>query len=128
MLVYFAHPVSDYGSERQFRAIAAISNYRNNFRVESPDQPHHQAGYAERGMDYFKGVVERCQGLAFMRFPDGGIGAGVGREIRWALIGGLWLYEVFEGRVYPLQDMPTPILSVEDTRRLVAHFKEPSPC
>lgn len=123
MKLYFAHPVTDYGTARQTQAIAGLvahfADLGRPLQVENPDQPHHQAGYQAEGMAYFKRVVETCQALAFMRFPDGSIGAGVGKEIHWALTGNKWLYEVFHGKVYQVQDMPTPVLSVEETRALI---------
>lgn len=127
MRLYFAHPITDYGTERQEKAIASITAYFADvgrpIKLENPDQPHHKAGYAVSGMEYFKGVVEDCQGLVFMRFPNGAIGSGVGREIRWALVDNLWLYEVFGGTIYPLHDMPTPILTADETRALIAEIR-----
>lgn len=132
MKIYFAHPVTDYGTERQAKALAALRAHfvddlgRRHFEIENPDQPHHQAGYAEHGMEYFKAIVGECSHLAFMRFPDGSIGAGVGREINWAHIANLHVYEVFDGRLYPTPDKPSPILTVEETRETIAALSVPA--
>lgn len=129
MRLYFAHPVTDYGGERQRSAIAALERYwreersRQTLEIENPDQPHHQVGYAAHGMAYFKDLLKTCHSLAFMRFPNGAIGAGVGNEIKWALIGCLPVYEIFEGHLYSIQDIPTPILTVEETRSLIAEIR-----
>lgn len=129
MKIYFAHPVTDYGTERQARALAGIRAHfvddlgRRHLEIENPDQPHHQAGYDAGGMEYFKRVVEACSHLAFMRFPDGSIGSGVGREIRWAQVANLHLYEVFDGRLYHFDGKPTPILTVDETRATIARFR-----
>lgn len=128
MRIYFAHPVTDYGTEREANAVAVLESYWKESRgqrleIENPNQPHHQAGYVAGGMDYFKGVVDACWSLAFMRFPNGAIGAGVGREIRWAIINGKMIYEIFDGRIYQARSMPTPVLSVEDTRALIAKIR-----
>lgn len=129
MKLYFAHPITDYGTERQARAMADLRRFwaeerpRQPLEIENPDQPHHQAGYAEEGMAYFKKVVEACDMLAFMRFPDGAIGAGVGNEIRWALLGCYAVYELFDGWIYQVQNMPTPILTVEQTRAKIAQYR-----
>lgn len=129
MRIYLAHPVTDYGTERQAAAIAALRRYwaeeRANqpLEIENPDQPHHQEGYDREGMDYFKKVVESCDRLAFMRFPDGSIGAGVGREIRWGLLSCFAVYELFDDWLYQVQDMPTPILTVEHTRAKLAEIR-----
>ena len=128
MRLYFAHSVTDYGTERQTKALVGLNKHfaedlGRPLAIENPDQPHHQVGYAVSGMEYFKGVVEDCQALAFMRFPNGAIGAGAGREIGWALVDNLWLYEVFDGQVYRVDSMPTPVLSVEGTRALIAQLR-----
>ncbi|WP_142628101.1 hypothetical protein [Rhizobium sp. P007] len=129
MKIYLAHPVTDYGAERQAAAVAALRKYwveehpRQPLEIENPDQPHHQEGYNREGMDYFKKVVESCDRLAFMRFPDGSIGAGVGREIRWGLQSCFAVYELFNGWLYHVQNMPTPILTVEQTRAKIAEIR-----
>lgn len=129
MRLYFAHPITDYGTKRQTDALASLETYwreerpRQPLEIENPDQPHHQAGYAAQGMEYFKGVVETCWSLAFMRFPNGAIGAGMGREIRWALNNCAQVYELFDGRVYHAADMPTPVLTVEETRALISSLR-----
>ncbi|SFB52474.1 hypothetical protein SAMN03159496_04653 [Rhizobium sp. NFR07] len=129
MRIYLAHPVTDYGTERQAAAIAALRKYWAEERstqpleIENPDQPRHQDGYDREGMDYFKKVVESCDRLAFMRFTDGSIGAGVGREIRWGLLSCFAVYELFDGWLYHVQYMPTPILTVEQTRAKLAEIR-----
>lgn len=129
MRMYLAHPVTDYGTKRQADAIEALKTYwreerpRQPLEIENPDQPHHQAGYDAQGMAYFKGVVESCWSLAFMRFPNGAIGAGMGREIRWALTSYGQVYELFDGRIYQVLDMPTPVLTVDETRALIAEIR-----
>lgn len=129
MKIYFAHPITDYGTERQAQALAGLRAHfvddlgMRHFEIENPDQPHHDEGYKARGMDYFRDVVDSCWSLAFMRFPDGSVGAGVGREIGWALRNGKTLYEVFDGRVYHTHYRPTPILTVEETRATITRYR-----
>lgn len=129
MRIYFAHHVTDYGTERQAAAIAALKKYweeehpRQPLEIENPDQPHHQVGYDRQGMEYFKKVVHSCDRLAFMRFQDGAIGAGVGREIMWGLQSCFAVYELFNGWLYQVQNMPTPILTVEQTRAKIAETR-----
>lgn len=129
MRIYLAHPVTDYGTKRQADAIDALRKYwaeersSKQLEIENPDQPHHQNGYELEGMAYFKKVVESCDRLAFMRFSDGSIGAGVGREIRWGLQSCFAVYELFNGWLYHVQDMPTPILTVDQTREKIASIR-----
>ena len=117
MKIYLAHPITDYGTERQASAVAALEAM--GFAIENPDQPHHQEGYRREGMDHFRGIVLACDGLAFVRFPDSSIGAGVGREVEWAIKANKPVWELFKGRLYWCADKPTPILSVEDTRATI---------
>lgn len=119
--IYFAHPVTDYGTERQSAAIAYLSE---QWEVVNPDSPEHQAGYAANGMAYFERLAASCDLLAFMRFPDGSIGAGVGKEIKAAQDAGVrWIVEYFNGQCYPVYGDPTPVLSVAHTRALIAKLR-----
>lgn len=128
MNIYFAHPITDYGTERQASAIAAIEEYLGDaWQVENPDQPHHQVGYSEEGMLYFERLAASCDAIAFMRFPDGSIGAGVGKEIDAAQGSGRAVYEYFGGDLHAVYGMPTPILSVEDTRAAIKRYRVVAP-
>lgn len=115
MKVYLAHPVSEYGSERQRKIVAVIE--ASGRTVENPDRPYHQAGYKEHGMRYFEDLVCNCDELAFLRFPDGAIGAGVAKEIEAALRSGMRVYDASGGALAAIDGMmPEPVLSVEETR------------
>lgn len=121
--IYFAHPITDYGTERQAEAIAYLSR---DWKVVNPDHPDHQAGYAAEGMAYFERLAASCDVLAFMRFPDGSIGAGVGKEIEAAKQAGVrWIMEYFypTRHCFVVDGVPTPILSVAQTRALIAKLR-----
>jgi len=119
--IYFAHSVTDFGTERQERAIASLSEH---WEVVSPDFPEHQVGYAKEGMAYFERLAASCDLLAFMRFPNGSIGAGVGKEIEAAKGAGVrWILEWFDGQTFPVYGDPTPILSVSQTRALIERLR-----
>jgi hypothetical protein len=120
MRCYLAHPITDYGgSFRQQRAIKAIGD--RGGAVENPDMPWHQDGYKSHGMDYFLDVVRTCDILAFLPFPNGKIGAGVGKEIEAALTAGLTVFDV-TADFAPLTMMP-PVLTVEETREEIARLR-----
>lgn len=123
MRVYLAHPISYYdGTPTQVAAVKAINE--RGWQVENPDQPHHQAGYKERGMDHFIDVVQNCDGLAFIRFPDGAIGAGVAKEIEAALRQRKPLYDATSGQLTIQGEMmPFPVLSVEETRARITAWR-----
>lgn len=127
-LCYFAHPISEYGTAKQKKAIAFIK--RMGFSVLNPDTIAHQVGYKAagvKGMDYFVNLVKKCNALAFLRFPDGTIGAGVGLEIKTAFDTGLPVYEIeFEDERMDLtlmHNMPIPILSVTATREKLKQYR-----
>lgn len=123
MRCYLAHPVTDYGgSARQLAAVAAIEAH--GFAVENPDQHIHQEAYRQHGMQHFLDVVEDCDALAFVRFDDGYIGAGVAKEIECALRRGLTVYDASEGYLDPTGTMmPECVLTVEQTRAKIAYLR-----
>ena len=121
--LYFAHPVSDYGGPRQVAALRLFAEGR--WAVVNPDTRAYQIGYAEEGMPYFLGLVEACDALAFLWFPDGAIGTGVGAEIAAAFAAGLWVAEVClnePARLVVCEALPTPVLSVVETRHAVERW------
>jgi hypothetical protein len=125
MRIYFAHPVTDYGTNREGNVLTWLE--ADGWEVENPNQPHHQDGYARDGMVYFESLASSCDALVFTRFPDGSIGAGVGKEIDAAHGSGIPIYEWFGGELYSMYCMPTPVLSVEDTRSTITKLRQESP-
>lgn len=120
MKCYLAHPVTDYGrSVRQLLAILAIRE--RGWTVENPDTPEHTEAYKTLGMAHFAFVVQGCQALAFLRFPNKKIGAGVGKEIAAALSAGIPVYDVETMERYFA--MPAGILAVDETRDLIAEIR-----
>lgn len=113
---YFAHPVTDYGgSTRQVESIDRL--VAAGWSVVNPDHADHQAGYRDHGMQHFLDAVGTCDALAFLRFPNGDVGAGVGKEIEEALRLGLPVYDVADG-MRPITARPA-VLTVDDTRALI---------
>lgn len=122
MRIYLAHPVTDYGTDRQAAAVALIK--ANGWQVENPDQPHHDAAYKAHGMQHFVELVEDCNGLTFLRFDDQAIGAGVAKEIETALRLGLPVWDASDGRMMSIGSMmPYPVLTVDQTREKVASIR-----
>lgn len=126
-LCYFAHHVTDYGTEREQRSLDLLEE--NGFTVENPNTPENDVAYQalkERGenpMAHFEAVVRKCGALAFQRFESGFIGAGVGKEIRTAALDSKPIFEVLEDALVPVDGISVAdtALSVDDTR---AHLKE----
>lgn len=126
---YFAHHVTDYNTEREMAAIEVIESH--GFVVENPNSPEHDAEYKQHGMQYFVDVVTGCDALAFQRFPEGQIGAGVAKEIGAAAISGLSIFEVTDNMLTAVDVIKSvfdnaigPILSVDETRSLIKSIRE----
>lgn len=124
ILCYLAHPVTLYGSEEQVHAIESLE--REGYGVVNPDGIAHQEGYRARGMEHFTDLVSRCGALAFLMFPGGGIGAGVGKEIDAAKVAGLPVlaYVPSDGIWRDVSGLDLrPYLSVEETRAMIAAIR-----
>lgn len=109
--VYYAHPITLYGTPAETRDIATLEAL--GFEVVNPNTPELDAAYKERGMEVFTPVVESCDALAFRSFPDGSIPAGVAQEIK-----------VIHALNRPVIELPhmigNRILSLENTRCYLA--------
>ncbi len=136
--IYFAHPVNLYGEsleEAFLRFIAYCLTEGNLAAIENPNQPHHQEGYRNRGMDYFfDEVLPKCKGgCVALPFLDGRMGLGVAGEAKWFLERSMpvWIVEPFHPlnvllfKVRPLsgdegvrllQDDPQLVVPHEETR------------
>jgi hypothetical protein len=80
MTVYYAHPISTYGTPVEQRDLALLKAL--GLTVVNPNTPEHDSGYRRNGMPYFGILVQECDCLAFRAFTDGSIPAGVAQEIQ----------------------------------------------
>lgn len=112
--IYYAHPVTDYGTEQEARDIATLEAL--GFEVANPNAPENEEAYKKDGMNHFLRMVDDCDALAFRTFRGGSIGAGVAKEIFRAMKAGK-----------PVIEMPWAItprgLNTEETRRLLVSLK-----
>ena len=114
--VYFAHPVTDYGTALEAQIVAMLGEA---FDVVNPNAPEHAEGYASSGMPYFIELAGKCHTCAFLRMPSGGIGAGVGKEIGSFLVKGETVFEVTRrGEV-----LPPIVMTVPETRAEIADLR-----
>lgn len=88
--MYFGHPINTYGTKFEEKLLKIIKQARPDFKIENPNQLHHQEGYQQwkkdtgNGMDYFfKVVLPKCDTGIFLPFSDGAWGAGVYGEAEW---------------------------------------------
>lgn len=110
MRVYYAHPVSIYGTLCESRDIKTLQDL--GFEVENPNTPEHTAAYEKVGMLHFFEVARKCDLCAFRSFASGEIGAGIADEIA-----------VFTSAGKPVIELPSGILrrtlGLGETRELL---------
>lgn len=104
---YYARPLSLYGTPQEERDKATIRAL--GFEPIEINKPEIQAAAAEQGMAPFESLVKQADALFFRAFVDGAIGAGVIKEIAWAVEGGMPAVEL-PGRI------EIRALSVDETR------------
>ncbi|WP_165359714.1 hypothetical protein [Lichenibacterium minor] len=99
-MIYFAHPVSDYGTVHEAACLAAIEAAFSppdvEVRIYNPNSPEGSRGYRDGGMRYFEGIIGTCSALVYRPFGDGMIGAGVACEIACAIGLGIPVHELVE--------------------------------
>lgn len=108
MKVYYAHPISLYGTKQEQRDIETLKAL--GLEIINPSDDEKQKLYQEKGIEAFRQFVDGADCIAFRAFHDGSIGAGVAQEIKWA-----------EGK--PVIELPVGLtrrtLSVEATREIL---------
>lgn len=115
MKIYYARPISLYGTPQDQRDIALIKSM--GFDVINPNKEQLAELYKQKGMNIFTDIIdsEECDGVAFRAFPDGSISAGVYKEIKAA-------YDC-EKIVFELPTITqSRVLSVEDTRAYLTYL------
>lgn len=144
LTIYFAHPMSDYGSDREKRAIDALE--LAGFEVVNPNSEEHErmvqairqgvnGDPGEHIMRYFCRIACECEAIAFQAFPQGNVGAGVAKEVHEFVVSGPGgpVFEVLEiellrGLVTVLEPTssvdPRRVLSVAATRELLRQMRE----
>jgi hypothetical protein len=114
MKIYFARPISQYGTFQDNRDIALLE--KMGFEVINPAKTEDvKEDYKKRGMPAYTDSVATADALAFRSFIDLKIGAGVSAEINKAIELNL-----------PVFELPTitqqRILSVEETREYLSYI------
>ncbi len=123
--VYFAHPITAYCSAEEACALARLKS--EGLDVTNPSDRHHQDACGS-DMVRWAALAGSCDGVAFMPFPDGAIGAGVVKEVNT-----LWAQNkpVFEltpdgNTLSAVSDWPgaRTLLTVDETRERLKEFRE----
>lgn len=121
--IYFGHPLSEFGTDREVQLIDVIEDEFRQYTVENPNQPHHKEQYKQRakegsGMEYyFEDVLPDMDAGVFLPFEDGQYGAGTAAEARFLDENDRPVYEIdYEGEIRSLNIETMDVLSVEETR------------
>ena len=80
---YYARPMAIYGSKQEMRDIETMSAL--GFESIDINKKEIQAAYDQQGMAVFLEYVKKADAIFFRRQLDGKIGAGVYKEIQWAI-------------------------------------------
>lgn len=136
--VYYAHPMSWYGTEAEGRDIASLSKAFPSARIVNPNWLHKQFSGDEweimssaEKMAFFLVELGNLDVLAFRPFTQGGVGAGVAKEILEAYVLDKAVYIIKGG--YPTKGdrlarditvsrqlfFPAQVFSIAKTRRLI---------
>lgn len=101
MKIYFAHPMSMYGTQFEALCVSALEDRYGKGSVVNPNAPEHKAAYQARkaatgeGMSYFLDtVLPGCDAVAFVACRDGMITSGVAMEVEWFRERGLPVLEL----------------------------------
>lgn len=128
--LYFAHPMSEYRTPLERKALAAIRKRFPKHEVVNPSDPIFCAAvdtlYPLTGFDLFDAVARYSNVVVAMPFSDYVHGAGVFSEIASAQRGGAKLFEIDPStlRIKTLEFKKVRSLSVEQTKKRIKAAKE----
>lgn len=135
--VYFGHPINTYNTELEAGLIRKIRDKFTGWRIENPNQEHHQNGYREwkekygNGMDYYyRQVLPWCSAGIFLPFRDGKWGMGVFGEAEFLTMHGYPIFQITHDLLISrVEDINlVPVLSLEETRKRIRTASgEPAP-
>jgi hypothetical protein len=95
MFVFYSHPVSLYHTKQEEEDLILLNDLFPHYGIINPSEEWHQKGYAKDGMKYFLDIIKAdVDILAFRRFPNGKIGAGVWKEIKQSMEGDILIFEL----------------------------------
>lgn len=130
MRVYFAHPISTYGTEVETKAIETIkrhfAGYVGEIEVVNPGLPVHQEPCRLLHMEYFLAVVRKCEAIVGMPFSDGEYGSGVYDEMKeMGRAGGeVWSIDPTGTTVRRIDHLDIRPLSIAETKRRIKGAKK----
>lgn len=89
---YYAHSVGLYDTPQEDRDEQILRTL--GFDVLNPNAPGINDRYEDEGMSLFRKLIDRCDALAFRAHPDTKISAGVSKEISFARVLSVPVFEL----------------------------------
>lgn len=121
--VYFAHPISDYGTPWEVAAETAIGLALPGFDIVNPNRPDFDDSYRAKGMQFFMDRAAECDALVATPFPDGSFGAGVGKEAFAVMMARRPIYLLDRAALTVALGVVEPVLNVAQTRLWIERYR-----
>lgn len=103
MKIYYAHPMSWYGTDRETEDLKAIAHKFPNAEIENPAAYEDavktlktQGADGKAIMDFFINRLLVCDAIAYRTFDDDYIGAGVALEVFTAAVWGKQIFRLLD--------------------------------
>jgi hypothetical protein len=126
--IYYAHPVTTYGTELESADLALLKASFPDRRVviENPSDPLHQQGYTKDGMPYFTRLAQQCDVTAIRCFPGGKHGAGCAAEASAAHSAGKLVLEI---GLFPTnaREVNRKAMSIKETKAKIEELRSRAP-
>lgn len=113
MKAYYSHPKSYRRSPEASEDIDLLKSL--GYEVENPYDPKFSDIWQSEGITFGRTLVEMCDVVAFRPLSNGKIGAGVGKEVGWALELGKEVIEMPSAVPFDVGSLEERVLSIEDT-------------
>lgn len=120
MKVYYAHPMTWYGSAMEAQDVALLRALYPMAEIINPGLPHIKADYdswrakhlKRDVMEFFAKLVRDCDVVAFRAYADDAIGADVAREIFEASMRNIPVHEIVTVKHEPFMIFNRPVGTV----------------
>lgn len=114
MQVYYSHPKTYKGSKEEAEDIKKLE--LEGYTVENPYNPKFADLWQTEGIAFGKSLVDMCDAVAFRPLSNGKIGAGVGKELGWAIELNKPIIEMPSANfVTDEESLAERVLSIDDT-------------
>lgn len=113
MKVYYSHPKTYRRSPEEAEDISLLTSL--GYEVENPYDPKFSDLWQTEGIQFGKTLVEISDVVAFRPLSNGKIGAGVGKELGWAIELGKEIIEMPNAKPFDEGSLNERVLSIDDT-------------